>query len=161
MDTRQIGALIADAILTGELEEELPVESSEPEVDSRPSFLELVQIELRDHNIVWCRGCKNGASHSRGYATPDSRTVHFSGKLATRSTLFTMLHEIGHVVKRHGKSSKLRRWEEEAEATAYARKTFRTWGITIPRKVSDAYSDYISRKERHGRRIAAGLRRRS
>jgi len=121
--------------------------------------LDIVQAELMANDITLCIGCdKFGASHSRGFAAPDSRTIHYNAKMATRATLYGFLHEVGHVVKGHGKASKLRRFEREQEAEDYARDSFRAYGIAVPQKQVAQGNAYILRMARWGRNSAAGRR---
>lgn len=117
---------------------------------------EIVEGELTANNITLCTGCANGSSHSRGFATPDTRIIHFNKKMATRSSLYGFLHEVGHIVNCHGKASKLHRWEEEQEAEDYARHSFKAYGIPVPRKMVAQGNAYVARMARWGRNIAAG-----
>lgn len=124
-----------------------------------PDFQEIVTAELMAHNIKLCRGgCFLKQSHSRGFAVPDHRTIHYSKRCATRSTLLGFLHEIGHIVKGHGHSCQLQRWEKESQAEEYAKESLRALGITVPRKRAGRGRRYILRMKRWGNRIAAGRR---
>lgn len=118
-------------------------------------YSEIVEGELQLHGITLCTGCTNGSSHSRGFATPDSKTIHFNRKMATRGTLYGFLHEIGHVVNGHGKASKLRRYQQEQEAEDYARASMRAYGIAVPRKQVQLGDRYVARFKRMGDRIKA------
>lgn len=86
--------------------------------------------------------------------------IHYSRKCATRGTLHGFLHEVGHVIKGHGKASKLKRWEEEQEAEAYASESLRIYGIPVPRKAAADGRRYVARKKRLGQRISKALRNR-
>lgn len=121
-------------------------------------YADIVAAELAAHDISLCTGCENGASHSRGFATPDSKTIHFDKQMATRGTLYGFLHEVGHVVRGHGKASKLRRWQEEQQAEQYARESFQAYGLPVPRKQVALGNAYVKRMARWGRNIAAGRR---
>jgi hypothetical protein len=68
-------------------------------------FLSL--LELFEHELAWCKGECGENSHGRAYATPKTRTVHMALKVATRSSLLTGLHEIGHIV---ANTAGMRRW---------------------------------------------------
>jgi hypothetical protein len=121
-------------------------------------FRDIVTGELLLHKITLCTGCQSGDNHPRGIAYPDSRIIHYSAKCATRSTLHGFLHEVGHIVLGHGRACKLKRWEKEAGAEDYARYSMRTYGISIPRRVSREGREYVDRMARWGRNIAAGRR---
>ena len=72
---------------------------------------EIVKAELMAHDIRVCTACGVYQSHSRGFAIPDKKEIHYSKKCSTRNTLYGFLHEVGHIVKNHGRSCKLRRYE--------------------------------------------------
>ena len=122
-------------------------------------YQDIVAAELIAHNITLCTGCEDAGSHARGYALPDAREIHYSAKMATRATLHGFLHEVGHIIKGHGKASKLKRWEQELEAEEYATTSMRIYGISVPRKTQTRGSSYVARMKRWGRNIAAGRRR--
>ena len=113
------------------------------------------EAELMANNIFLCRGCDHGRGHKRGFVTRGSRVVHLDRAIATRSTLFRALHEVGHVVNAEAEK-KMRSFECEAAANKYAADTKRTLGISVPRKVAASGARYVARKKRHGDRIRAG-----
>ena len=120
-------------------------------------YADIVEAELTAHDIMICTDCEGfNASHSRGFATPDTRVVHFNKKMATRATLHDFLHEVGHILKGHGKACRLRRFEKEGQAEEYARESMRAYGIPISRKRAAEGAAYIKRMRRWGRNIAAG-----
>ncbi len=123
-------------------------------------YQEIVTAELMANSIELCTGCCNTSSHSRGFAEPDKRVIHFNAKMATRGTLYGFLHEVGHIVKAHGKSSKLRRYQQEQEAEDYARESFRQLGLAVPRKQVTLGNAYIARFKRFGDNVRRGLARR-
>lgn len=117
-------------------------------------YQEIIKAELLAHDITVCAGCDNYHSHSRGFAIPDKREIHYNAKGSTRSTLYGFLHEIGHIVMGHGKQCPLRRYEREAQAEQYARDSFRDYGIPTPRKVVALGKRYVKRMKQWGRNIA-------
>lgn len=117
---------------------------------------EIIKAELIAHDVKVCQGCDRYHSHSRGFAVPDERTIHYSAKGSTRSTLYGFLHEIGHIIKGHGKASKLRRYEREAEAEDYARKSLADYGIPVPRKRVVLGNAYIRRFKQFGDNVRWG-----
>lgn len=118
---------------------------------------EIAQAELLTHDIKLCTGCGHNSSHKRGFATVDSRTIHYNKKLATRATLYGFLHEVGHIVHGHGKQSKLRRFEKEREAEEYARQSLRQLGIAVPSRCVQRGNEYVARMKRFGDNVRAGL----
>lgn len=119
-------------------------------------YIDIVKAELMAHEITLCAGCETYHSHSRGFAWPDKREIHYSAKMATRKTLHGFLHEVGHVVSGHGKACKLRRFEREAQAEAYATKSLREYGIAVPREAVALGKRYVKRMKRWGNNIKAG-----
>lgn len=111
---------------------------------------DIIKAELIHNNVSVC-SCPR--PHSRAYAIPDKREIHFSQQGATRSTLATFLHEIGHVVKGHGKASKLRRFQREQEAEDYAKDSFKCYDIPYPRKRSGLSRRYVAQWKRIGDNI--------
>lgn len=119
-------------------------------------YADIIKAELIAHDINLCTGCDSYNSHARGYATPDDRTIHCSAKGATRMTLCKFLHEIGHIVKGHGAKCKLRRYEREEQAEAYAKQSMKDYGIPMPRKRARRSASYVNRMKRWGNNIARG-----
>lgn len=120
------------------------------------TYLELFEAELDRYGIDWCRGgCGKRSSHSRGFATviqgTDSGMVHFDSKIARRTSLLGGLHEIGHVVLDHGKSSRLRRFEQVAAATDWAVGRMRELGVPVPRAEIEDYRPLRETDEAVGR----------
>ena len=118
-------------------------------------YQEIARAELMANDIKLCRGCDNGYSHNRGWSFTDTRTICLSALFATRTTLYKLLHEVGHIVSGHGRTCKLRRYEKEAQAEEYARLSFLMLGIPCPRSRVAAGNAYISRRKRTGDRIIA------
>ena len=118
-------------------------------------YQEIIKAELIANNINLCK-CER--PHSRAYAVPDERVIHVSKKGATRNTLATYLHEVGHVVNGHGKKCKLRRFQREQEAEDYARESFKCYDIPYPRKRSRLSRGYVSRWKRIGDKIRRAKR---
>lgn len=116
---------------------------------------DIIKAELMAHDITLCK-CER--PHSRAYAVPDRREIHVSKKGATRNTLATFLHEIGHVINNHGKACKLRRFQREAEAEQYAKDSFRCYDIPYPRKRAGLSNRYVSRWKRIGDKIKRARR---
>lgn len=118
-----------------------------------PDNQDIIKAELIANDITLCRGCDGYNSHSRGYAVPDKRTIHYSAKCVTRKTLYGFLHEIGHIVRGHGKKCSLRRYKKEAQAEDYARQSFRDYGIMASRKAVALGNAYVRRWKQFGDKI--------
>ena len=116
---------------------------------------DIIKAELIANDIELCRDCKSYNSHSRGFAMPDERVIHYNAKCATRKTLYGFLHEIGHIVMGHGKRSTLRRYEQESEAEDYARQSLKSYGIPVPRKAVVLGNAYVKRWKQFGDKIKA------
>lgn len=116
-------------------------------------YQEIIRAELITHDITVCESCELYNSHSRGFAIPDNRTIHYKAKGLTRSTLYGFLHEIGHIVMGHVKNCGLRRYEREAQAEKYARDSFRDYGIPTPRKNVALGNAYVKRFKKFGDKI--------
>jgi len=123
-----------------------------------PENKEIMKAELMANNINLCTGCDFPRSHSRGFAVVWTKTIHYSPKGATRKTLYGFLHEIGHIVLKHGPTCKLRRYEKEFQAEKYARDSFRSFGIPLPREAVAIGNAYIKRMKRFGNNIKRGKR---
>lgn len=116
---------------------------------------DIIKAELMANDVTVC-SCPR--PHGRAYAVPDKREIHFSKVGATRSTLATFLHEIGHVVRGHGKASKLRRFQREQEAEDYAKESFQCYDIPYPRKRAGQSRRYVSQWKRIGDKIKRSKR---
>ena len=115
------------------------------------SYLEIFLLILRRHNLKWCKGCNARRGHKRGFVLlKDRTTIHYDSKIATRSTLFGGLHEIGHCVN---DERGLRSFECEIGAENFAKSIFKEFGVAIPRERVAAGVDYIKRKKQHGDNI--------
>lgn len=122
-----------------------------------PENEDIIKAELIANEIDLCKGgCQHRRSHSRGFAVPDQRTIHYSKKCMTRSTLYGFLHEIGHIVMGHGKKNPLRSHQKEFQAEQYARRSFREYGITVPRKQVVMGNAYVARRKAFGDAIKRG-----
>lgn len=119
-------------------------------------FSEIVRAELIAHDITLCTECERYHSHRRGFAVPDKREIHYAAKCATRKTLHGFLHEVGHVIKGHGKACQLKRFEREAEAERYATESLRMYGIAVPREAVALGKRYVARWKSLGKRISRG-----
>lgn len=120
-------------------------------------FAEIVEAELTTNGIRLCRGgCHHWHSHTRGFAAPEERTIHYNAQFKTRSTLHVFLHEMGHIV---ANKPGMKRWEREKSAEDYARMSLRALGIPVPRKAVRAGRAYVARMKQWGRNIAAGRAR--
>ena len=119
-------------------------------------FSDIVRAELIANDITLCAGCEGYHSHTRGWAYPDKREIHYGAKMATRKTLHGFLHEVGHVVLGHGKSCKLKRFERESAAESYATKSIREYGIPVPREAVALGKRYVSRMKQWGKNISEG-----
>jgi hypothetical protein len=72
----------------------------------------------------------------------------------TRRALAIYLHEIAHCVLGHFGRSKLKAWEQERDAEAWAFAKMREHGIAVPRKATRSAKAYVARKKEQGRRCA-------
>ncbi len=117
-------------------------------------FQAIVERLLTEHTIAWCKGCDEvNSSHKRGFVITGERTVHLDRALATRATLFRMLHEIGHIVR---DQTGMKRWEREQSANQYGFDQMKAHGISVPRPVRAKANRYVARMKRWGRNIAKG-----
>lgn len=120
------------------------------------TYKEIFESELRRHGLNWCRACNARSSHKRGFVfRDDTKTIHLDSEIATRSTLHRALHEIGHCVN---DERGMRSYEREEAAESFSTNTMRSYGVSVPRKVSRAGASYIERKKRHGDNIRRGTR---
>lgn len=71
------------------------------------------------------------------------------------SSLFDLLHEIGHL---ETFTTALKRCEEESQATQWAIKRLKETGLPIKRKKAHVYKDYIARTYQRG--VRRGLQKR-
>jgi hypothetical protein len=71
------------------------------------------------------------------------------------------LHEIGHAVLHQHKNPRLRRFELEAQAEAFAIERMRALGVAVPRKARKGGQQYVARMKRFGDRVSAGLKARA
>ena len=114
-------------------------------------YTQIVEVELRKNKISLCSGqCNDYRSHKRGFVYSGEPVIHFDSKFATRSTLHTFFHELGHAVLNQ---KNLRSYEREAQAERFAFDKFKEYGIPVPRKTIASGKRYVSRKKRHGDRI--------
>ena len=113
----------------------------------------IVSREFARAGVTVCRDCRAKNSHARGFADLERRKVHYSAKCETRGTLFTLMHELGHIL---ANTPGMRRWEREKSATDWAMRWFHEHGISIPRKTTQLYRLYENRMKRWGKNIAAG-----
>ena len=108
-------------------------------------------IVLEPDSVCW----------GRTHAHTDSRVICKAELPKSRSTLFLLLHEIGHIVhpranyKGAGKQAASNRAEAELNATQWAKDEMRAMGIAVPRRVSANYDAYIQQKLDRG--IRRGL----
>ena len=109
---------------------------------------EAFEAELSAHGLTWCRECHSRNSHKRGFFSEDiPKVVHLDSEIVTRSALHRGLHEIGHAIH---DQSKMRRFECEAQANAWAAKRMRELGFSIPRRVLSGARHYVARMKRWG-----------
>jgi len=121
------------------------------------SFREIFEIELKKHNLNWCKNCDASKGHKRGFVLfADKNTIHLDSEIATRSTLHRAFHEMGHCVNNE---KGLRSYECEAGAEKFANDKMKEYGISVPRKVKARGVAYVKRKKRHGDNIKNGTRR--
>ncbi len=108
--------------------------------------------------ICYKCNCRTGSydlGHSRDHAHIKERKVCLAVKPKSRKSLFTFLHEVGHIVAyKADYTSGVPRALAEYNATEWAKREMRdNLHISVPLKVIRGYNNYISDK------IARGLRR--
>ena len=119
----------------------------------RASYIEIADGEVLkwNINIVFESTC-----WSRTHAHCDgTRRVCKWKRVDSYRSLFTLLHEIGHI---EANTPGMKRCEEESTATLWAIKRMREIGLPIKRKVTAKYKDYIRMTYERG--IRRGLRKR-
>lgn len=114
-------------------------------------YRQMFEAELEARGIDWCRGeCGSSKSHKRGFA---NNAVHLDREVATRSTLYRALHEIGHVVLRHHREHRTkRRYLREQEANTWAERRMRELGVPVPRDRVQRGQAYVARMKAWGDR---------
>lgn len=117
------------------------------------TYLELFQAELDSRAITWCQGCLLYNSHTRGFATKGTNTVHLKSEITTRKGLHRGLHEIGHLVN---DEKGMKRWEKEEAANRFASTRMRELGIPVPRITAAKGGAYVRRMKRWGKSISKG-----
>jgi hypothetical protein len=118
------------------------------------TYREVFEKEIKRYNLNWCRGCDSRAGHKRGFVLyKDKTTVHYDREIATRSTLFGGLHEIGHCIN---DEKGLHSYQCEMLAEDFARSKFEKYKIPLPRKRVSLGVSYIKRKKRHADNIKKG-----
>lgn len=127
------------------------------------TYREMFEAELVKYNVHWCGGgCGSRQSHKRGFVPYGyRREVHLDSQIKTRSALMRGLHEIGHAVLHQYKNPKLRRFQIESQAEAFAIERMRTLGVAVPRKARKDGQQYVARMKRFGDRVSAGLKARA
>ena len=122
------------------------------------TLLHTFEAELDRLGIAWCTGgCGYRNSHRRGFATPG--TVHLASKIGTRRSLYSGLHEVGHIALGHAARGGKRRWQVEAEAEAWAQRRMHELGVEVPAIEVERGQVYIARMKRWGDNISRAQRR--
>lgn len=110
------------------------------------------EVILKPDSLCW----------SRPHAHTDERTVCKLELPKGRVSLFTLLHEIGHIVhprgnyRGSGSQSASTRAEAEYNATQWAIAEMRAMGVSVPKKTLAAYDAYI--QEKYDRGVRRGLK---
>ncbi len=118
------------------------------------NYAKIVKEQMARHGVRQCKGgCACRSSHKRGFATCRDGTIHLSRTIATIKGIWTVLHELGHILYRHNWRD-TKRWEREAIAESYAIRIAKILGIRRPRTRAVLMKDYISRMKYWGRNIS-------
>lgn len=114
------------------------------------NYTQIQNEVIKKYRIDLCDGskCKDG-DWNRTHAHIRERRVCKWKQENTRSSTFTLFHEIGHIETTKGK---MRRAESEYYATAWAIDRFKEYGITIPQRTLFAYQRYIILEKARGQR---------
>ena len=91
----------------------------------------------------------NSACWARTHAHPKTRRICKHTPKNSYQSLFTLLHEIGHIETYR---PKLKRCESESLATEWAVRELRQLGLPVKRKVVDKYKQYIKMTYERGLR---------
>ena len=106
-----------------------------------------------------CRTRTYDLGHSRDHAHTKERRICLSVPPKSKKSLFTALHEIGHIEGyRADYTSGVTRAEAEHNATQWAIREMReNLHLSVPRKITNAYKSYV--KEKIGRALRRGLKK--
>ena len=118
-----------------------------------------IDAVVTKYNITICYRCNCRAKtyelgHSRDHAHTKKRKVCLSREPKSRTSWFTFLHEVGHVVAENASyDNGNNRALAAHNATEWAKAYMRDMRMPIPRKITKEYNAYIREK------VARGLRR--
>lgn len=100
---------------------------------------------IKKYRIDLCDGTKCKDDWSRTHAHIKQRRVCKWIQKNSIESLFTLLHEIGHIEHNQGwiLGRPMRRAEEEYYATKWALGVLREYGLTLPEKRLQDYRDYV------------------
>ncbi len=96
------------------------------------------------YNIILCPR-ETCTCWSRPHAHPKERKICKMPLPTGRKSLFSFLHEVGHIVHPRGGIKKELRAVEEYYATCYAKEEIRKHGISVSKQQSRDYDRYIRR----------------
>lgn len=110
---------------------------------------------IKKYRIDLCDGTKCKDDWSRTHAHIKQRRVCKWIQKNSIESLFTLLHEIGHIENNQSwiLGRTMRRAEEEYYATKWALGVLSEYGLTLPEKRLQDYRDYVQRE------IDRGVRR--
>jgi hypothetical protein len=86
-------------------------------------------------------------SRMHAHCKDNSRRICKWKQVNSYSSLFDLLHEIGHL---ETWNTALKRCESESQATKWAIERLKEFGLPIKRKKAQAYKDYIARTYQRG-----------
>jgi hypothetical protein len=118
-------------------------------------YKSIVEKELRLNKVSLCSGQCGREGHKRGFVPKGEPVVHLDRAIATRSTLYRLFHELGHIIRPCNND---RRYIQEAQAERFAQEKLREYGIPIPRKCVASGQRYVARKKRHGDNIKIAVK---
>lgn len=114
-------------------------------------YTEIQNEVIAKYRIDICDGTKCKNDWQRTHAHPKQRRVCKWKQANSVESLFTLLHEIGHI---ENNNSKMRRCEQEYYATVWAIDILKAYGIVdkVSNKTKKLYQDYILRERARGMR---------
>lgn len=116
-------------------------------------YIDIQNEVIKKYRIDLCDGTKcSDGDWTRTHAHPKKRRVCKWKQTNSAESLFTLLHEIGHIENNNGK---MRRCEEEYYATVWAIAVMKEYGLVdkVSDKLRSLYQRYIHQE------LDRGLRR--
>ena len=117
----------------------------------KTTYTQIQDEIIEKYRIDICDGTKCEDDWSRTHAHPRQRRVCKWKQANSVRSLFTLLHEVGHI---ENNNSKMRRCEEEYHATVWAIDRMRDYGLAdkIPDSIKERYQKYIYMELDRGKR---------